>query len=103
MGNVKMLSGSDKPAAFFSLATSKAYNGKDGNPVIETTWHNILAFEGKNIRDLQTLVKGDKVYVVGRIRNHKITGPDGVERNRDEVLASRVIRIDAEEPLSCEL
>ena len=40
--------------------------------------------------DLNKIVKGDTVYVLGRIRSQKYTGTDNIERTSYEVLANRV-------------
>jgi len=103
VGNIKIQVANDKSMARFSLATSKAYVGKNGEPVIETTWHNVVAFEGKNIQGLERLSKGSKVYVTGRMRNQRYTGLDGVERNASDVLASRVNILDDSDSLDCEM
>ena len=43
VGNVKLQNVGNSEVIRFSLATNYAFKGKDGNPVIETTWHNITA------------------------------------------------------------
>ena len=37
----------DNRVARFKIATNYSYRDKDGKPVIETTWHNIVAWEGR--------------------------------------------------------
>ena len=103
MGNIRHMPTPERPMAVFTLATNKAYTGKNGEAVIETTWHDVVAFEGRNISKLSEITKGSKVYVSGRIRNQKYTGSDGIERSRDEVLAARLLKIDDSEPLSYEM
>lgn len=103
VGSVKYQGTGNKKMAIFNLATSKAYNGKDGAAVIETTWHNVVAFEGKDVKDLDKLSKGSKVHLKGRIRNQKFTGSDGQERYSNEILASKLSVLDTDEALSTEL
>lgn len=103
VGNVKYQGTNNKRMAIFNVATSKAYTGKDGAPVIETTWHNVVAFEGKDVKDLDKLVKGAKVHVKGRIRNQKFTGSDGVERYSNDILANKLAILTTDEALSTEL
>ncbi len=86
-----------------SIATNYVYKDREGNPVIETTWHNVTAWEGKNVSDLERIHRGDKLYVVGRFRSQRYEGNDGVERVVNEVVASRVSLIESEESLSYEL
>ncbi len=103
VGTVKYTPGGNPPFAHFSLATSKAYRGKGGEAIIETQWHNVVAFEGRNIKDLEKLTKGAKVYVVGRLKDNRFTGSDGVERTVTDVIANRISFIDDSEPLECEI
>ena len=86
-----------------SLATNYVYKDKDGNPVIETTWHNLTAWEGRNISDLEKIHRGDKLSVVGRFRMQRYEGNDGNERTVCEVVASKVSLIESEDSLSYEL
>ena len=84
----------DKRVARFSLATDYIYKGKGGEPVIETTWHNIQAWEGKNIPDVTIIGKGSGVYVTGRYRIQRYQAPDGTEKTSYEVLADKVTILD---------
>ena len=76
--------------ANFSLATEIMYKLRDGNAVSETTWHNIVAWESKEMPDLQRIVKGTPVNVCGRLRSSKYTSADGTEKQFYEVLAQRI-------------
>ena len=87
----------------FTVATNYAYKDRNGSPVIETTWHNVTAWETKGITDLDEIEKGSKVYVTGRLKYQKFTGSDGIERSSTEIVASRVVVISGEEPLNYEL
>lgn len=86
-----------------SVATNLAYRGQDGCAVIETTWHNVIAFAGKDICDLNTLGKGDKVEVTGRIRNQRYTTADGTEASTVEIVATRLSKIESDEPLQLQI
>lgn len=87
----------------FTVATNVAYKDKNGGPVIETDWHNVTAWENKGIFDLDKLLKGSKVYVMGRMQYPKFTGSDGLEHTRPEILASRLVIIENDEPLNYEM
>ena len=87
----------------FTVATDYAYKDRNGTPVIETTWHNVTAWENKGIVDLDRIEKGSKVYVNGRVRAQKFTGSDGIERTNYEVQAARVVLIDDTEILGNEM
>lgn len=103
VGGVKYQGTREKPMVIFTLATSKAYNTKDGAPVIETTWHNVVAFEGKDVNGLERISKGSKVYVRGRLRNQKFTGSDGTEHYSVDILANRLVLLDDSDALQCEM
>ncbi len=97
VGNVKLMNVGESEVARFSIATNYAYKGKDGKPVIETTWHNVTAWPGKGIPDLKTLYKGSLVHVTGRMRSVKFEGTDGTDKTIYEVLANRMEILDTDE------
>lgn len=103
VGSVKLQNAGQRNGARFTLATNLAYHDKEGIPVIETSWHNVVAWEGRNIQDLDKIHKGDKIYVLGRLRYQKYTAPDGVEKFQTDVVASRITFIDDKEPLNAEM
>lgn len=71
----------------FSLATNYIYKSSDGSPVIETTWHNCLAFEGKHVSGLDRIAKGTAVHLTGRIRCRRFVDINNAERNETEIVA----------------
>jgi single-strand DNA-binding protein len=80
----------------FSVATSNSYKGKDGNWVNETTWHNVVSF---NIPDFykESLKKGKKFYVEGRIQKRDYTDKEGVKRYVTEVISEKLIPLEGRE------
>ena len=86
-----------------TVATNLAYRAQDGTPVIETTWHNVKAFESSTITGLENIGKGDRVYVTGRIRNQRYTAESGEEKTMSEIRASRLVKLDTDEPLQYEM
>ncbi len=103
VGSVKLQTGVNRNGARITVATNLAYHDKEGNPVIETQWHNVIAWESRGIRDLENIKKGDKVYVVGRLRYQKFTGQDGVERLQTDIVANRVVLLDEDDTLNVEM
>lgn len=103
VGSIKIQKISDANVANFTLATNLAYRDKDGCAIIETTWHNVTAWESKEIHDLDKIEKGSKVHLVGRIRNQRFTGTDGVDRTMYEVVARTVDLIDDQEVLQYQM
>ncbi len=80
----------------FSVATSNSYKGKDGNWVNETTWHNVVSF---NIPDFykESLKKGKKFYVEGRIQKRDYTDKEGVKRYITEIVSEKLIPLEGRE------
>ena len=76
--------------ARFSLATNYAFKDKQGCPVIETTWHQVTAWEGERVCDLDMISRGSALRVEGRLRIQRYTASDGSERTAFDVVASSV-------------
>ena len=92
-GNVGTVRGQEFNGAHvgrISIATNYVYKDREGNPVIETTWHNVCVWEGRNFNDFREIRKGAMVCVEGRLRNIKYTASDGTDRHLTEVLANRL-------------
>ena len=87
----------------FTVATDYAYKDRNGTPVIETTWHNVSAWEGRDICSMDRLQKGSKVYVTGRIKTQKYTDGEGRDRYFYDVIASRIVLLDNETQFQYEM
>ena len=90
VGNVKLQTVGNNENIRFSVATNYVYKDKEGRPVIETTWHNVTAWNGKGMPDFHKIDKGTLVHVMGRLRTQKFEGNDGAEKQIYEVLANRI-------------
>jgi len=104
VGNCKVQNVCDTRIARLSVATNYAYRAKDGCPVIETTWHSVVCFE-KDFRDedMDSITKGTKVHLTGRIRNQRVVGEDGVDRTVTEIAVSHIEIVRQEECLGFEI
>lgn len=89
----------DNMVANFSLVTEYLYKTRDGGAANETTWHQVTAWEGRDMPDLSTITRGTPVNVTGRLRTFKYTNPEGVEKQLHEVIAYK-IRILSEEEVA---
>lgn len=76
--------------ANFSLVTEHLYKTRDGGAANEVTWHNITAWESRDMPDLRQITKGKAVHVIGRIRATKYTAADGNEKHMNEVAAQKI-------------
>lgn len=85
-----------RPVTNFSVATSRRWTGKDGQPQEETIWFRVSAFDKLAETCNQYLSKGRPVLVEGRLRGDPSGGPrvwtgnDGVARASFEVTATTV-------------
>lgn len=77
-----------------SLATELAWKDRNGEWQKDVTWHNVCAWEGFGIAELNRLHKGTKVHVIGRLRTRRYTDKQGVEKYITEVLAEELDIID---------
>lgn len=87
VGTVRINETGEGRIARFSLATNYVYRASDGMPVIETTWHSCIAFEGGHVIGLDRIVKGAAVHLTGRIRCRRFVDINNAERNETEIVA----------------
>lgn len=74
----------------FSLITETLYKNREGTPTVESMWHNIVYWPGKNQEVADKIMKGAPVNVSGRLRESRYTSADGIEKQYQEVLASSI-------------
>ena len=103
VGSVRIQSYEVNKMARISLATNFAYKDRDGTAVIDTSWHHIGAWEGRNIQHLDKIGKGTRLHVIGRVRYQNFTGVDGVDRVATDILANRLTILNDEEPMQYEM
>ena len=85
-----------------SVATNYVYKDRNGEPVIETTWHNVTAWEGKGCANLDKIEKGTRVHVRGRLRGQRYTDAEGIERYAFEVIAYQMDLVEDNTPTQYE-
>ncbi len=74
----------------FSIATTESYKDKEGNWVEQTEWHNIVVWRWLAEKDL---IKGDKIYLEGRLRSRKYDDKDGITRYVTEIQADKILKL----------
>lgn len=84
-----------------TLATNCIYR-RESETVVETTWHNVNIYERAGMPDLDTIKKGTKLEITGRLRMNRYTAASGEQCNTCEVIASNVTILPDEEPLLME-
>ena len=83
---VKYLEG-DKVVANLSLATSEAYQDRNGNRVEQTEWHDLELWDQQAKIAEKYLKKGSQIYVEGKIKSDKWTDEQGQNRKKMKIRA----------------
>ena len=74
----------------FNVATSRTFNGRDGERREETEWFTVVTWDRLAETCAQYLTKGRQVYVEGRMQTRSWDGTDGVKHYRTELVAQEV-------------
>jgi single-strand DNA-binding protein len=80
-----------KKVTHFTLATKESYKNADGQRVSETTWHNIVAWNGLADVAGKFLKKGKEVAVEGRIVYRSYEDKKGVTKYITEIVLSDLV------------
>ena len=74
-----------------TLATSRQWKDKtSGEKQEETEWHRVVFYDRLAEIAGEYLKKGRPVYVEGRLKTHKWTDKEGVEKYTTEIVASEM-------------
>jgi single-strand DNA-binding protein len=82
---------SGKKLVHFTIATKDGYKNGDGQRVNETTWHNIVAWNGLADIAGKYLKKGKEVAVEGRIVYRTYEDKKGITKNITEIVLSDLV------------
>jgi len=77
----------------FTLATSETYKNNDGKKVEETTWHNIVAWNGLADIAGKYLKKGQQVAIEGRIAYRTYEDKNKVTKYFTEIIANDMMML----------
>jgi len=80
--------------ATVSMATTESYKNKEGNWVDQTDWHNIVLWRWLAEKNL---IKGDQVYVEGKIKTRSYDDKDGNKRYITEIVADKIFKLGRKE------
>ena len=79
-----------------SLATTERYRDRDGNWQEQTEWHNLVSW-GTLAQDIfekrRNYVKGDQMYVEGRIRSRQYVDNQKVTRHITEIIVDKMMSL----------
>ena len=90
VGNSSIQKVADTRLCRFSVVTELAYKGNDGTNIIESTWFNTVAFEGKDITNLEAITRGAIVHITGRLKCNRYVDANGNDRVQYEIIAQKL-------------
>ena len=76
--------------ASLSIATNRFWKDKNGQRQDQTEFHNIVLWSRLAEIAGQYLIKGQEVYIEGRLQTRKYTAKDGAERRTTEIVAENM-------------
>ena len=84
---------SGKPVTTFTVAVSRSWNTLDGERHNETEWFNVVAWG--NLAEIckQYLIKGQQVYIEGRLQTRRWEDKEGGKHNSVEVVANEMMML----------
>ena len=84
---------SGRPVTTFSLATSRTWNTSEGERRTETEWFNVVAWGSLAEICKQFLIKGQQVYVEGRLQTRHWEDTEGNKHSVTEIVANEMIML----------
>ena len=89
---IKTLDGGKKLARF-NIATNESYRNASGEKVIETQWHNLVAF-GKLAEIVEKyMIKGSEVAVEGKLTYRTYNDKEGNKRYFTEIQVNELLML----------
>ncbi len=77
--------------ARFTVATNDTYRNAKGEKIVDTQWHNVVAWGSSAGFAEKYLKKGMEVVVEGRLVYREYEARDGVRRQTAEVVVDRLL------------
>jgi single-strand DNA-binding protein len=82
----------------FGIATNFSWKSRTGETQEKTEFHNIVAWGPLAQALSETIKKGKKVYIAGRLQTRSWETPDGQKRWTTEIVADRGLLLGAYDP-----
>jgi single-strand DNA-binding protein len=86
---------SGKKVAHFTLATNDGFKNADGQKIEETTWHNIVAWNGLAETASRFLKKGKEIAVEGKIVYRSYEDKKGVMKYITEIVLNDILFLNS--------
>lgn len=84
---------SGRPVTTFSVATNRSWTTSDGEKRTDTEWFNVVAWNKLAEICNQYLVKGQQVYIEGRLQTRRWEDSNNVRHTSIEVVANEMIML----------
>ena len=79
--------------AKFSVATNESYKNAQGEKVVDTQWHNVVAW-GKTADIIESYVtKGKEVAIEGKLTTRSWDDKEGLKRYTTEVVCNEILML----------
>ena len=93
---------SGRPVTTFSVATTRNWSTSNGERRTETEWFNVVAWS--NLAEIcnQYLVKGQQVYIEGRLQTRHWEDDEGKHHSSVEIVANEMIMLGNRQTLDNE-
>lgn len=84
---------SGRPVTTFTVATSRTWNTADGERHNETEWFNVVTWG--NLAEIckQYLIKGQQVYIEGRLQTRRWEDNEGAKHTSVEIVANEMMML----------
>jgi len=82
-----------KKLAKFSIATNESYKNAQGEKVIDTQWHNIVAWNKTAEIVEQYLEKGKEIAIEGKLTTRSYDDKEGNKRYITEVVVNELLML----------
>jgi single-strand DNA-binding protein len=89
-----------RKVASFTIATNQGFRNAEGQKVQETTWHNIVAWNGLAETAAKYLRKGREVALEGRIAYRTYEDKQGVTKYITEIVLSDILFLQSSKGIS---
>ena len=84
---------SGKTLAKFNIATNESYTNNKGEKIIDTQWHNIVAW-GKTAQIIEKYVtKGKEVAIEGKLTSRSYDDKEGNKRYITEIVCNELLML----------
>jgi single-strand DNA-binding protein len=82
---------SGRPVTTFTVATNRAWNSADGEHHAETEWFNVVTWGSLAEVCKQHLVKGQQVYIEGRLQTRRWEDAENIKHTSVEIVANEMM------------